>query len=358
MLPPPAALAQEAPPEPLAALPWACPRVLPEEAPADPPAWSELPVSTDTRRVAFDYGRRFQEIYATTMGGPRASSVFGPTVAQADLHWRLLDATGRGVELDADSPTHWRDLALSGAFLAAEDLFEETVERAPVLHGAWVLADSVASPSFDFIQDVDSGAVRVEHRSGGPARRAIERQEQRLGERTPRPERDIGLGLDWELRGEDEPEQAPLLRYIAWVETTRIGLSAMRAEVAPLSLAWELSGRQFLAPGLALIGTARSEERDPYPGLLSGGLMYTFPGGVWNIRLERVVGWDGSDAHWQLTLRGERHTPVPAPLEPPLGDRGRGGPTLPWVLDQTPPTLEAWGRTPEERATSTSAAPR
>jgi hypothetical protein len=309
--------------------------------------------------VAFDYGRRFQEIYVVTMGGKTASSVYGPTVAQADLYWRLLDATGRGAELDVDTSTRWRDAALSGAFLAFNNLLDETIERAPILHGAWVVADSVVSPSFDMSQDPEGGRVRVQHRPGGPAKRALERQEQRLAENTVQPQRDIGLGLDWELRGEDEPESAPLLRYVAWLETTRIGPSSMRIEIAPLSLAWELSGRQFLTPGLSLIGAAHSVERDPYPGTLSGGLMYTFPGAVWNIRLERIIDVEtGTDTRWQVTVRGERHTPVPAPLEPPLGDRGRGGPNLPWVLDQTPPPLETWGRTPEARATSASAAPR
>ncbi|MDP2309770.1 MAG: hypothetical protein Q8P18_27365 [Pseudomonadota bacterium] len=330
-----------------AELAWAAPLPddlrVPEAAP--PPRWEAIPVSRVLHPVGFHYGSRFQAIMADTMGGPRASGAFGPVVAQADVHWRLLDATGRGLPLDALSPEEWRDTAVAGSLLTGERLLDEALGRAPVLYGVYLVADTVLSPSFD-VRRRNRDQVEVTHRSGGPARRAAERADEELGPapvgRKPPPPA-LGVGLDWELRDVDAPPDAALIRYTAWMNLTEIGLSSVRLELAPESLAWVLSGREQLRPRLYLIGSARSAEDAPDPARLSGGLMWLLPWrGSWNLRLERIVSLDVIDERWMITLRCENHTGVPAPLAPPLGDRGRGGPVLPWAPERSPGELTRW----------------
>jgi hypothetical protein len=327
-------------------LAWAAP--LPHELhapdPVAPPTWAELPVARTLHPVAFHYGARFQGLLADTMGGTRASPVFGPVVAQADVHWRLLAATGRGLPLDALSPAQWRDTALAGTFLAGERLFDETIARAPVLHGAYVVGDTLLSPSLE-VRRRGPKQVEVNHRDGGSARRNVERAEAELvdvrRERNATPT--LGAGLDWDLREEDAPENAPLLRYTAWLNLTELGITGLRVEFAPASLTWTVSGKEQLRPRLYLIGSARSDEKAPDPARLSGGVMWLLPWrGNWNLRVERIVPLLEDDARWMVTLRCENRTDIPAPLAPVLGDRGLAGPTLPWVTQRGPNGLTRW----------------
>lgn len=338
-----------APVLPRSALPvWAAPATpapLPG-APA-PPAWEEIPFIPDPHPVTWSYGRRYQELLAGLMGGPRASTVFGPTVAEADVHWRLVDATGRGLELDREDATRWQDTALAGSLLALERLAHETIERAPTLYGIYVAGDTLLSPSFDVLPS-EEGELRVTHLPGGAAARALERAEaEQMAPGAPglrrRPPTGVGVGLDWALREEDAPPDAPLIRYTAWLNATGFGLSSLRLELAPASLAWVASGRQILRPRLFLIGSARSAERNPTPGRLSGGLMW-IPSArsACNVRAERIVDLLAPDARWMVTLRCEGRTPIPAPLDAPLGDRGRGGPTLPWAPESGPNQPTRW----------------
>ncbi|MDP2314407.1 MAG: hypothetical protein Q8P41_16010 [Pseudomonadota bacterium] len=342
--------AAPAPPGPLlgplpAELAWAAPipadLYVPDPAPS--PTWTALPVSDGVHPVGFHYGRRYQEVLAGTMGGPRASAAFGPTVAQADVHWRLLDATGRGLPEGALSATAWRDAAVAGSLLAGEQLFDETVERAPVLYGVYLAADTVLSPSFDVRPREER--VEVRHRSGGPARRAVERAEEELGGPRPgrKPSPGFGVGLDWNLRDLDAPDDAALVKYTAWMNLTELGLSSLRLELVPTSLAWVVSGREQLRPRVFLIGSARSAELTPDPARVSGGVMWLLPWrGSWNLRVERIVSLQEVDERWMITLRCENRTGVPAPLSPALGDRGRGGPGLPWVPEMRPNTVTSW----------------
>ncbi|MES2639796.1 MAG: hypothetical protein V4850_09945 [Myxococcota bacterium] len=330
-----------------AELAWAVPLPADLQPPDTQPAprWEAVPVGNGLHRVGFHYGRRYQQIVEDTMGGTRASAAFGPVVAQADVHWRLLDATGRGLPLDALSPTAWRDTAVAGSLLAGEKLFDEALERAPVLYGVYLVADTVLSPSFD-VRRRNRDEVAVTHRSGGPARRAVERAEEEVGplrvvKKAPVPS--LGVGVDWELRDVDAPPEAALIRYTAWMNLTEIGLSSVRVEVAPENLAWVVSGREQIRPRLYLIGSARSVEKAPDPGRLSGGVMWLLPWrGSWNLRFERIVSLEEPDERWMVTLRCENRTDVPAPVSPPLGDRGLGGPVLPWVPERAPNTLTRW----------------
>lgn len=327
-------------------VPWAAAAALPPEIPAAAVPWGEIPFVVAPHPVAFHYGRRYQEVLVDTMGGPRGSPVFGPLVAQADVHWRLVDATGVGLALDADTATRWRDAAIAGSLIAAESVLDETVERAPVLYGVYIAADTLLSPSFDLRETgPEKRDVELVHRSGGPARRAIERAEDELGEpgRSRKPTPSLGVGLDWDLRDEEAPETSPLIQYTAWLTTTEIGITSFRAEVAPATLAWVVTGREMLRPKLFAIGTARSADLNPTPSRLSGGLMWMLPWDGWSLKAERIVSLEKEDdTRWMLTLRCENRTRVPAPPSPALGDRGRPGPTLPWVPDTRPNRTTRW----------------
>lgn len=331
------------------ALAWAAsrPEDLHGSEPPVEPAWGALPVAQGLHPVGYHYGVRFQQILVSTMGGPRASATFGPFVAQADVHWRLLDATGRGLPLEALSPTAWRDAAFAGSLLTGERLFDETVERAPALYSLYLVADTLMSPSVD-VRRRNKDQLAVTHRSGGPARRAAERAEDELGPtrvvRQP-PAATVGVGLDWELRAVDAPADSALIRYTAWLNVTEVGLSSVRFEFVPGSLAWVLSARERLRPRVYLIGSARSAEETSELGRLSGGIMWLLPWrGNWNVRFERIVSLDVAEERWMVTLRCENRTRVPAPLSPPLGDRGLGGPVLPWAPERTPNRLTDWER--------------
>jgi hypothetical protein len=312
-------------------------------APRAPPRWEDIPAAADLDPVRFDYGRRFQELLAGTMGGRNASPVFGPIVAEADVHWRLVEATGRGLPIDAERAATWRDASLSGSVLAATRVLDETLDRAPVLRAVWTVGDAILSPSID-ARGSDEGLV-VTHHIGGPPQRALERAE--ADEVVPpgprKPPTGIATGLDWSLRENDETQRDLKVRYTAWLSGTGVGITTFRLEVLPISRAWSLSGREQVVPRVFLIGNARSVDDRPDPGRLSGGLMWLIPGrDNWNVRLERIVALDEVDTRWLITLRCENRTSIPAGLDPPLGDRGRPGTQLPAVPDRGPNTVGPW----------------
>ncbi len=345
------------PPELLPA--WAAPTSVPSPPVRAPRAWRDLPVAWPPHPVGYHYGRRYQELLAALVGGPGASPVFGPVVAEADVHWRLLGATGVGLDLAPEEAERWRDTALAGSLFAMERLADETLERAPTLYGVYIAGDTLLSPSFDVrAANADRTEVELVHRAGGVAARRLERAEAelamgRLGKPRGRPAPSMGAGLDWELRSDDQPETAPLVQYTGWLSATEIGLTSVRLEVAPGPLAWTVSARQILAPRLFAIGTARSEPTTPTLGRVSGGLMWTPPlPGSCNVRAERILAYEDADERWMLTLRCENRTSIPAPLDPPLGDRGLDGLALPWAPDTGRNTLRRWA------PTSASEAPR
>jgi hypothetical protein len=187
--------------------------------------------------------------------------------------------------------------------------------------------------------------VRLGHRLGGPATRSIERAEAELNEpayrRPPAPS--VGTGLQWALREEDAPESAPLLRYTAWIQVNQLGLTSARLEYAPIAEAWSATGRREIVRRVSLIGSARSEEHGYRLARLSGGLMWVPPiRGSCNVRFERIVTFVEPDERWMLSLRCENKSDIPAPLAPPLGDRGLPGPVLPWVPEHGPNVVRAW----------------
>ncbi len=322
---------------------------VPTPEPARPTDWTSFPVATALHPIYFQYGRRHQEVLARTMGGPHASSVFGPTVAEADVHWRLLDATGYGLPIDEARSTEWRDAGLAASLLAAQAVLDETLTRAPILHAVWTVGDAFLSPSFDARSEGDR--LSVTHRIGGPQSRALERRAEAAGEAhapptssasPKKPTSTLGAGLDWALRGEDAGPHAPLLRYTAWIAGTEIGLSTFRLEVAPPSLAWTLTAREHLLPRLYAIGSARSLNDAPDPARVSAGLMWVAPGNRWNLRVERIIDLAEADERWMISLRREDRTAIPAPLSPALGDRGLGGQALPYAPPAGPNRVAPW----------------
>lgn len=331
------------PSAPLTARAWAAPCSVPEAAPPPPARWSDLPVAWGLHPTHYQYGRRYQEILASTMGGPGASSVFGPVVARADAHYALIDATDEGVWLLQEDREQWQEAAIAGSLLALERLARETVERAPVLYGIYYLGDTVLSPSID-VQKQGEG-LRVGHRIGGPANRNLERAEAELNEPASRrpPAPSIGTGVVWALREEDAPETAPLLRWTAWLQLNQVGLTSARLEYAPIAEAWTATGRRELWKRVSVIGSARSDDHDYRVARVSGGVMWVPPmRGSCNVRFERIVTFIEPDQRWMVSLRCENRSDIPAPLDPPLGDRGRDGPVLPWVPERGANVVEGW----------------
>ncbi|MFZ5481831.1 MAG: hypothetical protein ACOZNI_34035 [Myxococcota bacterium] len=306
-------------------------------------AWADTPVATELHPVVHDYGATYQDIVTASMGGPRGSGVFGPIVAEADLHWRLEAATGAGLPLDPERAADWRDAALAGSVLSIETLLDRTLDDAPVLHAVYAAADAVVNPSLDAVR-TSRGTVRVEHRTGGKVRRDIERRE--IEDLDPwldrRPQPAVHAGVDWTLREDDAPEDAPLLSYAAYLTTSHALLTSFQARVALADLQWSASAREQFYPRLFVIGSVRSVEakrpRDgaaaevPELGRWSAGVLWALPwDDAWNVRLERITTLESEDAVWMVTLRGEYRTPIPARLDPKLGDRGYGGLSLPEV---------------------------
>lgn len=283
-----------------------------------PPAWLPvlqegplpIPIHSELRPVRWDYGARFYTLENRCMGGQTANPVFGPTVAQADVYWRLFEATGRGSWLADGSEELWRDTALAGSLLAFNQLVDETVARAPQIAAIRTAGDFVFNPNLS----IRTGKrPQVSHdTSGGNARKLTEAAVQQ-GLASARPEPKLGVGLDWSTRGPDEPATAPLLQYTAWVSASNLGISNIRAEANLLRGTWNLTGREKIWQGVYLIGTARSEDRAPDPSSWSGGLLWTVPRtSGWSVRADRKQTFgDAPEVTWTVTVRGEQKTPVP-----------------------------------------------
>lgn len=320
--------------------------------PTPPPAtaWALLPVATALHPVRVDYAGRYHQLVARSMGGRGASSVFGPTVAEADLHWRFVVATGEGLSLDEGAPTRWSTMAASGALMAVESLTDETLERAPTLHVAWVAADAVVNPSLR-LRETRRG-VDVDHPTG-KVRRDYERAAEALDDlpADDRPRPTLHLGLDWSPREEDAPPEAPPIDWRAWLTTNDTLISSMRMEMSLRDYSWSVSGRERVAPRLFLVGGLRGDTPEtegprvpppdgpPTPSRWSAGLMWALPRSEgWTLRLERIVALAEPQETWMLTLRGENHTVVP--VRP-----GRAGATttpFPAVPERGPNVVGGW----------------
>lgn len=247
------------------------------------------------------------------MGGPGASVVFGPTVALADVYWRLQSATGRGCWIPDDSAATWRDTALAGSLLSFNRLVDETVERAPQIDTIRTAADFVLNPNLAVL--VPKGRrAKLQHDTGGEPQRRIDQQALEQGQvNDHKPEPKFGFGVDWTTRSADSPPQSPLLEYSAWISSTNLGLSNVRADLDLLHLTWRVNAREKLVRNLYAVASARSDERSFEPGAWSGGLSWTVPHvSGWSLRADRKQSFDLNPVvTWTITLTGEQRTVIP-----------------------------------------------
>jgi hypothetical protein len=317
--------------------------------PTTPPGWLAIPVTTDLHPVAFDYGVRYQQLLETQVGGPRGNPVLAPILAQADVHWRLLEATGEGLPVDRPMETRWRDTALASSALAFSTLVEETFDRDPRMHALHVAADTVVNPSIEIARG--PAGVRVDHPRGGSTAARLGRSEAELGLPT-RPRRPaVRAGLDWGPR-EDDPDDprdddsGRLLDWSAYLSASDLGLTQLRADMSLVDRQWSVTAREALGPRLSLLASSRSALPDaprphappPPPGRISLGGAWAFPGiEGWSLRVDRIQTLATGDVTWMLTLRADTRTPIPGRTDPPLGGDG-----LPEVPDRTPNELGAW----------------
>lgn len=303
---------------------------------AEPPPLGTAPFADPLRPIRYDYGARYQQLLAETMGGRLASPVFGPTVAEADLYWRFALETDRPPILSEDAPTRWRDAALAGSALALNRLVNETAARAPTLEAVQVGIDALLNPSLE-IQRRDSGGLAVSHPVGGPAMRKVQAAEAAQGLEdvgpTPAahmaaplragPPPHLGTGVSWGLRGVDDPPESPLLRYTAWFSASNLGISNVRADLSVVDHTWSASAREQVYPRVYLYATTRSQADTSALGRDAFGVQWLIPRREgWNVRLERSWTWPEGDNAWMLTVRGENRTPIPARPGVSLGDGG------------------------------------
>ncbi len=248
------------------------------------------------------------------MGGPNASPVFGPTVAQADVYWRFYLATGDGTWLPSDAATTWRDTALVGSLLGLNRLVDDTVDRAPQISALRTAADLLVNPNIE-LHAPAHGKAHLGHQTGGNNQRKVADQELLQGLAiNHRPDPKIGAGVDWSTRSPDAPEEAPLLEYGAWFAMSNIGVTNLRGDVDLLRGAWMVTAREKLMPGLYLSTSARSVDRSFEPATWSAGVSLTLshiPG--WTLRLDRKQAMNSTvpDATWTISLRAERKGVVP-----------------------------------------------
>lgn len=247
------------------------------------------------------------------MGGPKASVVFGPTVALADVYWRLQAATGRGCWLPDDSAAKWRDTALAGSLLAFNRLVDETVERAPQIDAIRTAADFLVNPNLAVL--VPKGRrAKLHHDTGGETQRKVDEQELEQGHVNDRkPEPKLGFGVDWTTRSPDSPPESPFLEYSAWISATNIGITNVRADMDLLHLTWSVNAREKLVRGFFAVASARSEEKSFEPGAWGGGVLWTVPRvSGWSVRADRKQTFDLNPVvTWTITLTGEQRTAVP-----------------------------------------------
>ncbi len=289
-----------------------------------PAAWRPLPAEgpppialhAQLQAIGWDYGDRLAELEEETMGGRTASPVFGQTVAQADIYWRLRDATGRGSWLPDDAATTWRDTALAGSLLAVNKLVDETVARAPQIETIRTALDLVANPNLSLALPKGRNAT-FGHETGGENARKVAAQELQQapdpnGRGRPMVPK-VNFGLNWSTRASDAPPGTPFLEYGAWISTTSIGISNFRADYDLLHSAWSLTGREKLARGIFLVATARSDTKAPTASAWTAGLMWTPPWTLgWTLRADRKQTFDlNPDVTWTVSLVGEEHTATP-----------------------------------------------
>jgi hypothetical protein len=313
-----------------------------------PEDWARCPVARVLHPVAWDYGAQYQRALAAVLAGPHANPVFTEALAEADVHWRLFEATGRGLDLPADRAQAWTDLSLAGSVLAVDVLVGQLVAQSEEAEAVRKVLDLWADPNADFTFGPD-GRVRVEHRTGGAAARRMRRAAQDEGfeeeafdnatgpavgdaggdpdadlpaARTGRGRRDpaaaerprrgrpvkVHLGVGWTLRPIDAPPSPTPLGWGAEISVQNAGLTLWRADVDLLHLTWNAAARERLIGPLSLGAGVHSADRDPAPSRWSCGL-YWKPVERAVVSFQRLAAFD--DPTWRLQLALELRLGAP-----------------------------------------------
>jgi hypothetical protein len=339
-------------------------------------SWTDCRVAAELHPVSIDYGLQYQQALEQTMAGRQASPLFNGVVNEAEVHWRLLDASGRGLGFGEGKPTEWRDLALVGSFLAFNRVMDQTFARAPALDAIRLVLDAAVSPSVDLVFRED-GRLRAKHATGwevgqrfqaaqdeaGFERSDAENDDEAVGSaRTAassfrgtgsrrerqRPPMKLHFGLGWRVRDEEQPETDPLLTWNAHLSMNLRAGTLVRADWSLLHDHWESLARQRLFDGVSAEATLRSEDESPVPRRWATGLLWN-PADRWTVRLRRSQGivddtWvDNGNWEVMLTVRAELGGRLPGRLEPSLAG-------LPAVDDRSPNELvPAWAWVGAER---------
>ena len=304
--------------------------------------WSSCPVATDLHPVSWSYPARYDAALQRVMGSRRSSPLFSSALNEAEAHWRLVAATGRGLELSSTRATAWRDLAFAGSFLAFDQVIDETVARSDEVQVLRNVIDSVVAPSAEAVI-TPNGKVRVAHPTGGAVKRKFQRAEEELGldgtlpaqlpDRALRrsPPVKISGGVGWKLRDLEAPADAPLLTWNADLAVHNAGLTLWRVDVDLLRFHWDALARQRVASGFSVGTGLHSAEGGPEPARWSAGLFWT-PKANHVVSLQRSSPVSADSWRVDLTLRVELGTFLPGRLDPSLAG-------YPATVDRSPNTL-------------------
>lgn len=323
--------------------------------------WSTCPVAADLHPVEWNYFERYDAALVRVMGSRRASPLFSASLNEAEAHWRLLAATGRGLDLPANTATRWRDLALAGSFLAFDQVIGETVARSDDAQAVRSAFDTVLAPSAELIFR-RNGDVRLAHQTGWGVKRRFQREEEEQGldaEATSplaqsgghkSPPVKVSGAVGWKLRDVDASPETPLLTWNAELAVHNAGLSLFRVDVDLLRLHWDTMARERLFDGLSLGAGLHSDDEGPTPARWSTGVFWA-PVRDHVVSLQRSAPLDGESWRVDLSFRVELGTflqgrsPLvdtsPNVLETPLrlGAAAGTGPTA----NAKPPATEAYG---------------
>lgn len=320
--------------------------------------WADLPAVWGLHPVTVHYGERYQAWVEQSMAGERAPAVFGPVVAEADLHWRLLAATGEGLPLDDTDAALWRDTALAGSLIAVNRVVDETVARSPQVQALRVGLDAILSPRIA-VSRAEGEGLTVSHPTAGPRERAAELRDFEAAIVDRRRPPTIDAGFDWDLRDEEDDPRTPFLAYAPYLALSSVLRTDLRAELRTRTLQWAITGRHQLMRRTWVVGSVRSVPEAPDPGSWAVGAMWTPPFAEgWTARLDRTVVL-GEQVRWLLSLRCERRTPIPGRAGHAPGATPGEEPWLPRVPNRDPlliaPLAPPGDLPPEPRPTATSA---
>lgn len=281
------------------------------------PAWADHPVVVALHPVHWDHFARFHALTEDRAASRPPNGTLNALLVEADIHWRLLQATGAGLPLDEEQEDRWLAGAEAASLLGANALIEETFARAPGLDVLRMVVDTAVSPSIE-IQGQSEGKVRVRHPTGGRAVREKQQADTELRPDLARQPR-VGFGLGWQLRPDDAPEEDPLIQWGAWLDVNNVGLTNLRGEYDFVQDTWSLNARRRIVGDLYANASVRSIATGYEPGRWSTGLSILLPNDRrWSLRLDRSEDFDPVDVTWKLTLRAELGAWLPGRLDPPL----------------------------------------